>query len=318
VNEVTPRSGLHARLLAGAFVVTSELQTTDGADPDSVLDAVEPLAGKVDAVNCTDNSAAHPHISQVAAARLLIEAGVEPIAQFACRDRNRLALQADLLGAHALGVRNIVCMTGDDVGAGDHPEAKPLYDIDSMHLLRTARILRDEGTYLSGRALTAPPTFLIGAVENPFAPPVDYRPIRLRKKIEAGAEFFQTQCVFNMPRMREFLHRVVEDGAAEAAWILAGVYVPRSARAAAYLRDQVPGIDVPDDVVRRLESVPRERQEAEGIRLTVEVCEELRETPGVAGIHLMSIKGDHVILQVIEELGLSPGPRDGAAAAARA
>jgi 5,10-methylenetetrahydrofolate reductase len=303
-----PRSGLHELLRTGTFVVTAELQATDGGDVASVYAAADALVGKVDAVNCTDNSSAHPHLSPLAAAGLLVDRGVEPIVQFTCRDRNRLALQADMLGANALGARNIVCMTGDDVTAGDHPEAKPIYDIDSVHLLRVARVLRDEGTYLSGRALSSPPTFLIGAVENPFAPPVDFRPIRLEKKIEAGAEFIQTQICFNVERMREFMRAAVESGAAERAWILAGVYVPRSGRAARYLRDWVPGIDVPDDVVRRLESVPPDRQEEEGVRIAVEICEEIRGMPGVAGLHLMSIKGDHAIVRVVEELGLLPRP----------
>jgi len=308
-GEVSPaRSRLHALLRSGTFVVTAELQTTDGGDPAEIAAAAEPLRGNVDAVNCTDNSAAHPHVSSVAAARVLLDHGVEPIVQFACRDRNRLALQADLLGAHALGARNVVLMTGDDVTAGDHPEAKPIFDLDALHLLRIARILRDDGAYLSGRPLTSPPTFLIGAVENPFAPPVDYRPIRLLKKIEAGAEFVQTQICFNVERMRSFLHEAVDSGATERAWILGGVYVPRSARAASYLRDQVPGIDVPEDVVRRLAGVPEERQEEEGVRLAVEICEELRGMPGLAGLHLMSIRGEHAILRVVEELGLLPRP----------
>jgi len=309
------RSRLHSLLQAGEFVVTCELQATDGGDAESVLAVAEPLAGRVDAVNCTDNSAAHPHISPVAAARLLIERGIEPIAQFTCRDRNRLALQSDLLGAHALGVRNILCMTGDDVSAGDHPEAKPIYDLDALHLLRIARILRDEGTYLSGRTLSSPPTYLVGAVENPFAPPADFRPLRLQTKIEAGAEFIQTQICFNVGRMREFMLRAVDLGCAERAWILAGVYVPRSARAAEYLRDWVPGIDVPDDVVRRLRGVPEERQEEEGVALALEICGEVREIPGVAGLHLMSIKGEHAILEVVEQLGLLPRPRAEAVAA---
>ena len=162
---------------------------------------------------------------------------------------------------------------------------------------------------MSGRALSSPPTFLIGAVENPFAPPVEYRPMRLLKKIEAGAEFIQTQICFNVARMREFMKRAVDLGCAERAWVLAGVYVPRSARAARYLRDQVPGIDVPEEVVRRLESVPSQRQEDEGVKLALELCHELRQIPGVAGLHLMSIKGDHAIVRVVEELGLLPRPR---------
>jgi methylenetetrahydrofolate reductase (NADPH) len=310
------RSELHRLLLAGEFVVTAELQATDSADPTSVRELGELLRGKVDAVNCTDNSAAHTHVSPVAAAHLLTDVGVEPILQLACRDRNRLALQADLLGAAALGVRNVVCMTGDDVTAGDHPEAKPIYDIDGVHLLRIARIMRDEGTYLSGRPLAEPPTYLIGAVENPFAPPLEFRPMRLGKKIEAGAEFVQTQICFNLEKLRLFMARAGDLGLLEDVWVLAGVFVPRSARAVRYLRDQVPGIDVPDAVIDRMGSVPPDRQREEGVRLALEIVDEIRAIPGIRGVHLMSIKNEEAIVRVVEEAGLLPRPaaRDAATA----
>jgi methylenetetrahydrofolate reductase (NADPH) len=305
--SIQPRSGLHRVLLEGGFAVTCELETTDGGDPASVYRLADEIRHQVDAVNCTDNSAAHPHLSAVAAARLLIDRGVEPVVQLACRDRNRLALQADILGAAALGVRNIVCMTGDDVTAGDHPEAKPIYDLDSLHLLRIARIMRDRGTYVSGRALDEPPNVFIGAVENPFAPPHDYRPMRLGKKLEAGAEFVQTQICFNVERMRLFMARSKELGLLDRTWVLGGVFIPRSARAIRYLRDQVPGIDVPEDVLRRIEGVPPERQREEGIRMALEIVEQLRTIPGLAGLHLMSIKNLDGILRVIDEAGLRRG-----------
>jgi methylenetetrahydrofolate reductase (NADPH) len=304
---VEARSGLHRVLLEGRFAVTAELETTDSADPASVHRLADEIRGHVDAVNCTDNSAAHPHISALAAARLLIDRGVEAIVQLACRDRNRLALQADILGAAALGVRNIVCMTGDDVSAGDHPEAKPIYDLDALHLLRIARIMRDRGTYLSGRALSEPPNVLIGAVENPFAPPHDYRPMRLGKKIEAGAEFIQTQICFNVERLRLFMARTAELGLLDHVWILGGVFVPRSARAVRYLRDRVPGIDVPEDVLRRIETVPADRQAEEGVRMALELVEQIRMIPGIGGIHLMSINNLDAILRVIDEAGLHRG-----------
>jgi methylenetetrahydrofolate reductase (NADPH) len=303
-----PRSELHRLLLAGEFVVTAELQATDSADPASVHEQAELLRGKVDAVNCTDNSAAHPHVAALAAAHLLTDAGIEPVMQLACRDRNRLGLQADLLGAAALGVRNICCMTGDDVGAGDHPEAKPIYDIDAIHLLRIARIMRDEGTYLSGRPLSEPPSFLIGAVENPFAPPLDFRPMRLGKKIEAGAEFVQTQICFNVAKLRLFMARCGELGLLDHVWVLAGVFVPRSARGVRYLRDQVPGIDVPDPVLDRMESVREDRQWDEGVQLALEIVEEVRSIPGIRGLHLMSIKNEAGIARVVERSGLLPRP----------
>jgi 5,10-methylenetetrahydrofolate reductase len=273
-----------------------------------VQELAAPLRGKVDAVNCTDNSSAHTHIAALAAAHLLVDAGIEPILQITCRVRNRLGLQADLLGAAALGVRNILCMTGDDVSAGDHPEAKPIYDIDSIHLLRIARIMRDEGTYLSGRELEQPPSFLIGAVENPFAPPLDFRPMRLGTKIEAGAEFAQTQICFNVDKLRLFMARAGELGILDHVWVLAGVFVPRSARAVRYLRDQVPGLDVPQRVVDRIDGVPREGQQAEGVRIALEIVEQVRRIPGVSGIHLMSINNEEGIVRVVEEAGLLPRP----------
>lgn len=302
------RSELHRLLLAGEFVVTAELPTSDSADPTRIYELAAPLHGKVDAVNCTDNSSAHTHIAPMAAAHLLLDAGIEPIMQIACRDRNRLGLQADLLAAAALGVRNILCMTGDDVSAGDHPEAKPIYDIDSIHLLRIARIMRDKGRYLSGRELEQPPSFLIGAVENPFAPPLDFRPMRLGTKIEAGAEFVQTQICFNVDKLRLFMARAGELGLLDNVWILAGVFVPRSARAVRYLRDQVPGLDVPEAVVNRIDAVPAEGQHAEGIRMALEIVEQVRRIPGVRGVHLMSIRNEEGIVRVVEEAGLLPRP----------
>jgi methylenetetrahydrofolate reductase (NADPH) len=302
------RSGLHRLLLAGEFVVTAELQATDSAEPTSIHHLGDALLGRVDAVNCTDNSSAHPHVAPIAAAHLLIDRGVEPILQLACRDRNRLALQADMLGAAALGVRNIVCMTGDDVSVGDHPEAKPIYDIDGVHLLRIARIMRDQGTYLSGRPLEHPPTFLIGAVENPFAPPLDFRPMRLGKKVEAGAEFIQTQICFNIDTMRLFMSRVGALGLLDHVWIIAGVFIPRTARATRYLRDMVPGIDVPDAVIDRMDAAPNERQGDEGVAIALELIEQLRAIDGISGIHLMTIRNEEAILRVVEGAGLLPRP----------
>ncbi len=303
-----PRSHLERLLRSDVFVVTAEMPTVDSADPGAVHRIAERLRGRVDAVNCTDNSSAHPHLSSVAAGHLLLDAGVEPIVQFTCRDRNRLALQADLLGAAALGIRNVCLMTGDDVTAGDHPEAKPLFDLDSIHLIRTARILRDGGTYLSGRPLERPPSFLIGAVENPFAPPLEFRPMRLGKKIEAGAEFIQTQICFDLPRLRLFLARAADLGLLERVPILVGVFVPRSARAVRYLRDEVPGIDVPEEVLERIASVPPERQPEEGVRLAIEIVEEVRELPGVRGVHLMAIRNQEGLDAVLEGAGLLPRP----------
>ena len=307
-SSTPPYSRLHSLLRSGEFVVTAELATSDSADPASVTELALALRGNVDAVNCTDNSAAHPHLAPMAAAHLLVDAGIEPIMQLACRDRNRLGLQADLLGAAALGVRNIVCMTGDDVTAGDHPEAKPIYDIDSIHLLRIARTMRDEGTYVSGRALTQAPRFLIGAVENPFAPPLDFRPMRLGKKVEAGAQFVQTQICFNVDKLRLFMSRTAELGLLDRTWVLAGIFIPRSARGTWYLRDEVPGIDVPDWVVERMDATAPERQRDEGVRIALELVEQVRSIPGIRGVHLMSIRNEESVLRVISDAGLLPRP----------
>lgn len=303
-----PRSHLERLLRSDVFVVTAEMPTVDTADPAAVRRIAEGLRGRVDAVNCTDNSSAHPHLSSIAAGHLLLDAGVEPIVQLTCRDRNRLALQADLLGAAALGVRTVCLMTGDDVSVGDHPEAKPLYDLDSIHLIRTARILRDEGVYLSGRKLETPPDYLIGAVENPFAPPLEFRPMRLGKKIEAGAEFIQTQICFDLPRLRLFLARAGDLGLLGLVPILVGVFVPRTARALRYLRDEVPGIDVPEEVLARMEAAPAERQPEVGVAIATEIVHEVRELPGVRGVHLMAIRNEEGLHRVIEEAGLLPRP----------
>jgi len=304
-----PRSRFEKLLREGNFVVTGELETTDSPRPESIKEMTDVLVGKVDALNVTDNSAAHPHISNVAASKLLIDLGFEPITQFVCRDRNRLALQADLLGAMAMGVQNVCALTGDDVSAGDHPEAKPIYDLDSMHLLRIFRIMRDEGTYLSGRKLTEAPSFFLGCVENPFAPPQDYRPIRLKKKVEAGAEFCQLQLVFNMKRMREFMHQVGDLGILDDVFIMPSVCIPRSARALRYMAELVPGIDVPQELLDRMDATPKDRQAEEGLKIGLELVQELKEMQGVSGVHLISIKAPQVIAQVAEDAGFLPRPQ---------
>lgn len=303
-----PRSHLEALLRAGEFVVTAELETTDSPRPESIGRFTDPLRGHVDALNVTDNSAAHPHISNIAASRILIDDGFEPVTQMVCRDRNRLALQADLIGAMALGVRNICALTGDDVSAGDHPEAKAIYDIDAVHLLRIFEIMRTEGTYLSGRPLDEKPEFFLGCVENPFAPPQDYRPIRLAKKVAAGAEFCQLQLVYNMDRMTQFMAGCEDQGLFDKVFILPSICIPRSARALHYMAEKVPGIDVPAELLQRMDGTPKEKQAAEGVKIGVELVQQLRDMPGVAGVHLISIKAPQVIAEVVEVAGLLKRP----------
>lgn len=298
-----------ADLLAdGRFVVTAELSSSDSADPEVVSRNGELLRGVVDAINCTDNTGAHVHLSAMAAAHLLVERGIEPIMQLTVRDRNRLALQADLLGAAALGVHNIVVMSGDDVTAGDHPEARRIYDIDSMQLIEVAAGMRDRGTYLSGRKLQTPPTFFIGAVENPFAPPLEFRPLRLQKKVRAGAQFIQTQLVFDVPIFARFMSMVGDLGLLEQVFIIPSIGIPRSARGARFMKDKVPGLHVPDAVVDRLEQTPLSRQAEEGITIAVELVNEIRQIRGVAGVHLIGIKWEEGVARVAEAAGLLPRP----------
>lgn len=301
-------SRLGSLLRDGRFVVTAELSSTNSADPEAVWRRAEVLRGSVDAINCTDNTSAHVHISSLAAAHLLVEKGLEPIMQLTVRDRNRLALQADLLGAAALGVRNIVLMSGDDVTAGDHPEARRIYDIDSMQLIEVAAGMRDRGTYLSGRKLDQAPSFFIGAVENPFAPPLEFRPLRLQKKVRAGADFVQTQLVFDIPLFARFMAMASELGLLDKVFIIPSIGIPRSARGARFMKEKVPGLHVPDAVVARMEKTPLGRQADEGIAIAVELVAAVRQIPGVAGVHLIGINWEAGVARVVEAAGLLPRP----------
>ncbi len=292
----------------GEFVVTAELSSVDSADPQAVVKLAEGLRDRVDAINCTDNPGAHVHLSPLAASRILIDMGLEPIMQLTCRDRNRLALQADILGAAALGVRNLMLMSGDDVSVGDHPEARSIYDIDSLQLVSLARTLRDQGTYLSGRRLEVAPRYLVGAVENPFAPPVEFRPLRLAKKVEAGADFIQTQVIFDLERFRQFMARVQDLGLTERVAIIASVSIPRSARSARFMQLHVPGIVVPDSVVARLERAPESEQAEVGLKIAAEMAAGLRQIPGVRGVHVVAIKWEEGVSRLVEEAGLLPRP----------
>ncbi|MDQ6883837.1 MAG: methylenetetrahydrofolate reductase [Candidatus Dormibacteraeota bacterium] len=298
-----------ARLLHdGRFVVTAELTSSDSPDPVAIGRRAAVLRAAVDAVNCTDNTSAHVHLSALAAAHLLVEQGVEPIMQMTTRDRNRLALQADLLGAAALGVRNVVLMSGDDVTAGDHPEALRIHDIDSLQLIEVAKGMRDRSVYLSGRRLEGSPSLFIGAVENPFAPPLDFRPLRLQKKVAAGADFIQTQLVFDIDRFTRFMSQVRDLGLLEKVFIIASVGIPRSARGARFMKEKVPGLHVPDALVARLEQIAPARQAEEGIAIAVEIVSALRTIPGVAGVHLIGIKWEEGVVRVAQQAGLLPRP----------
>jgi methylenetetrahydrofolate reductase (NADPH) len=293
---------LAASLADGRFVVTAELRTFDTADPAAVAAAVEPLRGLVDGVACTDNSGANPHLAPLAAARLVADAGLEPIMQLSCRDRNRLALQSDLVAAGALGIRTVLLMGGDLVTAGDHPDAKAVFDLDAGGLLEAARTLRDAGTYLSGRALDTPPRWLVGAVENPFMAPAEERPARLASKVKAGAEFVVTQVGFDLEVLRRFCETVAARDASVRAPLLVSAFIPRSARNLEWLRDRVAGVGVPDAVVERVASRPADEQAAEGRRLAVELVAAVRAYPGVAGVHLIPLNDASSAAAVAREI----------------
>jgi len=302
---VSTGAGLRARLASGAFAVTAEIGPPLGADPEALRRKVAPLAGWVDAVNITDNAGAHVRMASWAGSLLAAEAGVEPVMQLTCRDRNRLALQSDLLAASAVGIPNVLLMTGDHPKFGDHPDAKPVFDLDSVQLLWAARMMRDEGRLLSGRALSTRPAWLIGAVENPFAPPAGFRAARLAKKADAGAEFVQTQFVFDVPAFARWMAEVCDLRIDQRCRILAGVGPVRSLRALDHMHTGVPGVHIPAEVDRRLRSVPADRVAEEGERICAEIIEQIREIPGVSGVHVMALGYEHGIPAILERAGLA-------------
>jgi methylenetetrahydrofolate reductase (NADPH) len=308
VMEKQYKSGsrLERVLTSGRFAVTAELNPPDSADPQEVYDAAVVLSEVCDAINATDASAAHCHMSSVAICALLTRGGYEVIMQASCRDRNRIALQGDLLGAAAMGVHNVLCLSGDDVTTGDQPQAKRVFDFDSLQLLRTLRIMRDQSMFLSGRELTVPPKLFLGAASNPFVPPCDWRPVRLAKKIAAGADFIQTQYCFDVERFRRFMSQVRDRGLHKRAYILVGVGPLRSERAALYMRAQVPGVVIPDEIVERLHKTPKEKQREEGKRICIEIIQQVREIRGVAGVHVMAYRQEELVAEIIEEAGLLP------------
>jgi len=301
---------LRERLASGSFAVTAEISPPRGAGLESITTVTGPLRDRVDAVNVTDNQGANVRLASWAGSLAVQAAGLAPVMQMTCRDRNRIALQSDLLGACALGIRNILVMTGDHPKFGDHPGAKPVFDLDSVQLLWTLRTMRDEGVLLSGRSLDPAPDCFLGAVENPFAPPASFRAERLGKKIAAGAQFVQTQFVFDIPAFTRWMAQVRDLGLHEQCYILPGVGAVRSLRALEFMRDKVPGVQVPDDVFRRLKAVPADQVAAEGTRLAAETVQQVRDISGVAGVHLLVAGNERVVPAILEGAGIGVG-RDG-------
>ena len=305
-------SNLEKLLAAGHFVFTGELGPPRGASAEEVRRKAAFLKGRVDSVNITDNQTAMVRMSSWAASVLLLGEGIEPNYQMVCRDRNRLAMQSDVLGASALGIRNLLCLSGDHQKFGDHPESKGVFDIDSIQLIGVVRAMRDEGVFQSGQPISEPPRMFIGAACNPFAAPEEWRVHRLAKKVEAGADFVQTQSIYNMARFREFVGQARDMGLLERVALLAGVTPLKSVGMARYMQAKVPGMDMPDAVIRRIEGAKakgRDAVAAEGIRMAVEQIQELREMDGVSGVHLMAIEWEHMVPEIAEAAGMLPRPQ---------
>jgi len=305
---VKTKSNIERLLEAGKFVVTSECGPPRGSDPEVIRKKGELLKGVVDAVNVTDNQTSIVRMSSLASCLILKEMGFDPIWQLVCRDRNRIAIQSDILGAAALGINNILCLSGDHQSFGDHPKAKNVYDIDSIQLINTVRMLRDDGKFLGGEEVKGKPSLFIGAAENPFGDPFEIRAMRLGKKVKVGCDFIQTQGIYNMEKFGKWMEMVRDRGLHERCAILAGVIPLKSAGMAKHMKKNVPGMDVPDSLIERLSGVPKEKQAEEGIKICVETIQQLREIPGVRGIHIMAIEWEAKVPEIVKAAGLYPRP----------
>jgi len=302
-------SNLERVLRGGHFAFTGELGPPRGANSSKIREKAGYLRGIVDAVNITDNQTAMVRMSSWGASIIAIQEGLEPNYQMVCRDRNRLAMQSDILAAYANGIRNIVCLSGDHQEFGDHPEAKGVFDIDSMQLIHMVRTMRDEGKFACGDEIDEPPRMFIGAAANPFADPFEFRVRRLAKKIQAGADFIQTQCIYDMAKFREFVRRASDLVLLEKAFLLAGLTPLKSLGMARYMQKDVPGMDVPDEILERLEGVPKEKVADEGIQIACEQIDEFREMKGVSGVHLMAIGWEHMVPEIADRANLLPRPK---------
>jgi methylenetetrahydrofolate reductase (NADPH) len=301
-------SSLSRVLSEGKFAVTAECGPPRGADPEVIRRKGALLKGYVDAVNVTDNQTAIVRMSSIAACSHLLGMGIEPVMQMVTRDRNRIALQSDILGAYSLGIRNILCLSGDHQSFGSQPDAMNVFDIDSVNLVNMVKIMKTEGKDMSGFVLLSPPKMFIGAAANPFADPFEHRVIRLAKKIEAGAGFIQTQCVYNLERFTEWMRLAHEEGLTEKAHILAGITPLKSEGMAKYMAKKVAGMDVPEAVIKRMGGVPREKAAEEGFKICLETVEKLRGIKGVHGIHIMAIEWEEMVPKIVESAGLSTRP----------
>ncbi len=300
-------SRLEKVLTAGKFAVTAELGPPQNANPEVIKKKAKYCLGNVDGANITDNQTAIVRMSSIAAAAIAISCGVEPVAQMVCRDRNRIAMQSDILGAAALGVKNILCLSGDHQIFGNHPQAANVFDLGSVQLIAMLKKMRDDKQFLCGDPIKEhEPRLFIGAVENPFADPFEFRVLRVAKKIKAGADFFQTQCVFDIDKFAEWMGLIVKDGLHKKAYILAGLTPVRSARALKYMKSEVAGMSIPDELIKRMESAKEPKEE--GIKICLEMIESIKNIEGVSGIHLMPIGWESITPVILERAGLLPRP----------
>ena len=289
--------------------MTGELGPPKGPNREIIDKKAEFLRGRVDAVNLTDNQTAIVRMSSIASAKILIDLGLEPVMQMVCRDRNRIAMQSDLFGACALGVRNMLCLSGDHQCFGNHPTAKNVFDLDSVQMIAMVKKMRDENKVMCGDDIDGDFKMFIGAAENPFGDPFASRVPRLAKKAAAGVDFVQTQCIYDMDRFEKWMQGVRERGLHEKIHIMAGVTPLKSAGMANYMNNKVSGISIPDEIIQRMKGVPKESAAEEGIKLCVEQINRLRSIEGVHGIHLMAIEWEHRVPEILEAAGLLPRPK---------
>ena len=302
-------SKLEKMLAAGHLAVTSECGPPRGSDPEAITKKAEMIRNHVDAINITDNQTSVTRLCSLAACIRLKLMGVEPVLQMVTRDRNRIALQSDILGAASFDIHNILCLTGDHQSFGDCPQGQNVHDLDSIQLIQTVRHMRDEGKFIGGDDISRPPSMFVGAAANPFADPFHIRALRLAKKVNAGVEFIQSQCIYNLDRFEKWMEMVRDLGLTEKVSILAGLTPFKSAGMAKYMKNRVPGMDVPDEVVSRMAEVPKEKQAEEGIDICVESIQRLKELPGVAGFHIMAIEWEEKVPEIVERTGLYPRPQ---------
>jgi methylenetetrahydrofolate reductase (NADPH) len=301
-------SNLERLLERGEFVVTGELGPPKGPDAEVVRKKAASLKGNVDSVNITDNQTAIVRMSSIAAAKILIDEGIEPNMQMVARDRNRIAMMSDLFGASALGIKNMLCLSGDHQSFGNHPEAKNVFDIDSIQMIHMVKTMRDENKVICGEEIEGDFKMFIGAACNPFADPFWYRVYRLEKKVEAGVDFIQTQCIYDMQRFKEYMKQVVDKGLHEKCKILAGITPLKSVGMARYMAANVSGIIIPEDMIGRLKGAGKGNVADEGIKIACEQMQEMQEIEGIAGVHFMAIEWEHKVPEIMKMAGLLPRP----------